>query len=70
MVYSFQLVRIHGLLRKGNYAEHAGAPVYLAAVMEYLAAENAVNGILSREYRKLKRNEPIPYETELEEIMN
>ncbi|GBP90003.1 Histone H2A [Eumeta japonica] len=29
------------LLRKGNYAERvgAGAPVYLAAVMEYLAAE-------------------------------
>jgi len=33
--------RIHRLLRKGNYAERvgAGAPVYLAAVMEYLAAE-------------------------------
>ncbi|XP_078317117.1 histone H2A-like [Crassostrea virginica] len=29
------------LLRKGNYAERvgAGAPVYLAAVLEYLAAE-------------------------------
>ena len=29
------------LLRKGNYAERvgAGAPVYMAAVMEYLAAE-------------------------------
>ena len=35
------LKRIHRLLRKGNYAERvgAGAPVYLAAVMEYLAAE-------------------------------
>ncbi|XP_077552129.1 histone H2A-like [Haemaphysalis longicornis] len=33
--------RIHRLLRKGNYAERvgAGAPVYLAAVLEYLAAE-------------------------------
>ncbi|XP_030382731.1 histone H2A-like [Scaptodrosophila lebanonensis] len=34
--------RIHRLLRKVNYAERvwgAGAPVYLAAVMEYLAAE-------------------------------
>ena len=33
--------RIHRLLRKGNYAERvgAGAPVYLAAVMECLAAE-------------------------------
>ncbi|KAL2735181.1 histone H2A [Vespula squamosa] len=32
---------IHRLLRKGNYTERvgAGAPVYLAAVMEYLAAE-------------------------------
>jgi len=27
------------LLRKGNYAERVGAPVYLAAVMEYLADE-------------------------------
>ena len=29
------------LLRKGNYAKRvgAGAPVYMAAVMEYLAAE-------------------------------
>ena len=25
--------------RKGNYAQHAGAPVYLAAVLEYLTAE-------------------------------
>ena len=32
---------LHRLLRKGNYASRvgAGAPVYLAAVMEYLAAE-------------------------------
>ena len=32
---------IHRLLRKGNYAKRvgAGAPVYMAAVMEYLAAE-------------------------------
>lgn len=37
----FPVGRIHRLLRKGNYAERvgAGAPVYLAAVMEYLAAE-------------------------------
>ncbi len=37
----FPVCRIHRLLRKGNYAERvgAGAPVYLAAVMEYLAAE-------------------------------
>uniref|UniRef100_A0A673HKI4 Histone H2A n=1 Tax=Sinocyclocheilus rhinocerous TaxID=307959 RepID=A0A673HKI4_9TELE len=32
---------LHRLLRKGNYAERvgAGAPVYLAAVLEYLTAE-------------------------------
>jgi len=37
----FPVGRIHRLLRKGNYAERvgAGAPVYLSAVMEYLAAE-------------------------------
>lgn len=37
----FPVGRIHRLLRHGNYAERvgAGAPVYLAAVMEYLAAE-------------------------------
>ncbi|XP_078284219.1 histone H2A type 2-B-like [Rhinoraja longicauda] len=33
--------RVHRLLRKGNYDERvgAGAPVYLAAVLEYLTAE-------------------------------
>ncbi|GFR32925.1 histone H2A [Trichonephila clavata] len=38
---SISVGRIHRLLRKGNYAERvgAGAPVYLAAVLEYLAAE-------------------------------
>ena len=37
----FPVGRIHRHLRKGNYAKRvgAGAPVYLAAVMEYLAAE-------------------------------
>merc|ERR1712117_788811 len=37
----FPVGRIHRMLRKGNYAERvgAGAPVYLAAVTEYLAAE-------------------------------
>merc|ERR1712115_226171 len=37
----FPVGRIHRLLRKGNYAKRvgAGAPVYMAAVMEYLAAE-------------------------------
>ncbi|CAB3402353.1 unnamed protein product [Caenorhabditis bovis] len=37
----FPVGRLHRLLRKGNYAQRvgAGAPVYLAAVPEYLAAE-------------------------------
>ena len=37
----FPVGRVHRLLRKGNYAQRvgAGAPVYLAAVMEYLSAE-------------------------------
>ena len=37
----FPVGRVHRFLRKGNYAQRvgAGAPVYLAAVMEYLAAE-------------------------------
>ena len=37
----FPVGRVHRFLRKGNYAKRvgAGAPVYLAAVLEYLAAE-------------------------------
>ena len=37
----FPVGRIHRLLRKGNYANRvgAGAPVYMAAVLEYLTAE-------------------------------
>merc|ERR1719309_980240 len=37
----FPVGRIHRMLRKGNYASRVGAaaPVYLAAVMEYLTAE-------------------------------
>ncbi|KAB1671637.1 hypothetical protein FNE68_29680, partial [Klebsiella pneumoniae] len=38
---AFPVGRVHRHLRKGNYAQRvgAGAPVYLAAVLEYLAAE-------------------------------
>ncbi|TEY85274.1 hypothetical protein BOTCAL_0014g00030 [Botryotinia calthae] len=44
---AFPVGRVHRLLRKGNYAQRLpgpnayslGAPVYLAAVLEYLAAE-------------------------------
>ena len=37
----FPVGRIHRHLRKGNYSKRigSGAPVYLAAVMEYIAAE-------------------------------
>lgn len=37
----FPIGRIHRFLRKGNYAQRigSGAPVYLAAVLEYLTAE-------------------------------
>lgn len=37
----FPVGRIHRFLRKGRYTQRvgAGAPVYLAAVMEYLTAE-------------------------------
>ena len=37
----FPVGRVHRLLRNGNYSERvgAGAPVYLAAVLEYLSAE-------------------------------
>uniref|UniRef100_UPI0035900FD9 histone H2A.J-like n=1 Tax=Myxine glutinosa TaxID=7769 RepID=UPI0035900FD9 len=37
----FPVGRVHRLLRKGHYADRigAGAPVYLAAVLEYLCAE-------------------------------
>ncbi|KAJ7787337.1 histone 2A, partial [Mycena olivaceomarginata] len=37
----FPVGRIHRLLKKGNYSKRvgAGAPVYPAAVLEYLAAE-------------------------------
>ena len=38
---AFPVGRVHRLLKRGNYATRvgAGAPVYLAAVLEYLAAE-------------------------------
>merc|ERR1712234_73748 len=37
----FPVGRVHRYLKKGNYAQRvgAGAPVYLAAVLEYLSAE-------------------------------
>ncbi|XP_065884086.1 late histone H2A.2.2-like [Dysidea avara] len=53
----FPVGRIHRQLRSGNYAERIGgaAPVYLGAVMEYLAAEILeLAGNAARDNKKMR----------------
>ena len=53
----FPVGRIHRCLRKGNWAERigAGAPVFLAAVLEYLVAEIIdMAGTAAHLYKKAK----------------
>ena len=53
----FPVGTVHRFLKEGNYAVESGAPVYLAAVLEYLTAEMMeLAGNAARDNKKSRIN--------------